>query len=373
MTRARSTFGRWPIPLLLVAALAAGCATTRRGYPQELRWPFAPEKARIKFVREFKSEADLETSWGRRLARVFIPASPDAVIAQPTGLALSTDEKTLFVACASAGKVLAVDLVGGKISLAANVEGNRPLVPTDVAVDGNDNLYVSDSKGNAVWVFGPKGEFVRRIAHEKIDFPTMIAVDRTRQVLYVVTNVLQKSPAHRVEVFSLKGEPIRTIGKRGPNAGEFNFPTHATVGPDGRLYVVDMLNFRVQVFDPEGNPAGAFGAIGANEIGFFEKAKGIALDSFGNIYVTDSQTGWVQMFNPRFQPLMAFAARSPLPGYFSLPTDIAISSDNRIYVADFGDGRVNEYKLVNTTAEDSFLSPGSPSAAPNSTTPTPTP
>jgi hypothetical protein len=37
------------------------------------------------------------------------------------------------------------------------------------------------------------------------------------------------------------------------------------------------------------------------------------------------------------------------------PTAIAISSKNTIWVADLFASRVNEYQLINTTAEDSFL------------------
>jgi DNA-binding beta-propeller fold protein YncE len=274
-------------------------------------------------------------------------------VKQPTGLALTPDEQHLYIACASAGRVLRADLANGKLDLAATVEGRSPTGPLAVAVDAAGNLFVSDPPTNAVWVYGPDGKFLRRIT-ESLERPTGIAIDRRRQLLYVVAGVSGKSQHHRVEVFSLAGKHLRTIGTRGHAPGAFNFPVNVGVAPDGNLHVVDMLNFRVQVFDPDGQLVGLFGTVGAGQPGTFDKAKSVAFDTFGNVYVVDGQQGIVQLFNPRHQPLMAFGGRLRLPGYLISPTGIAISSRNTVYVADFFQGLVNEYQLVNTTADDAF-------------------
>ncbi len=122
------------------------------------------------------------------------------------------------------------------------------------------------------------------------------------------------------------------------------------------LVVSDMLNFRVQEFDPEGNLVSFFGGPGQAP-GSFDKAKGLAFDAFGNIYVVDSQLAIVQIFNSRHQVLMGFGGRLEKLGYMLLPTAIAIDSKNTIYVADFAGRCISEYQLVNTTPEDSFRRP----------------
>lgn len=338
---------------LLFASLA-GCATAPRGPAQEVQWPLPPDKPRVKWLHAVKDEGDLERGLLTKLGRIFVPASPDAKILQPTGLAFSTDEKRLYVSSGSQSKVVVVDLTTGTIRPVADAEGRRPSAPTTVAVDAADNLFVADPKGNSIWVYGPDGDFLRRISHDKLEHPTTIAIDRKAQVIYAVCGVLQKSQSHRVEVFSLKGEHLRTIGTRGAGPGEFNFPGYLAVAPDGNLFVVDTLNFRVQIIDPEGKPMATFGSIGAGLPGTFDKAKGIAFDTFGNVYVADSQQGYVQIFNPNYQPLMAFGGRVKLPGYMAVPTAVAIDSRNRIYVADYGRSEVNVYQLVNTTAEDAY-------------------
>jgi hypothetical protein len=50
--------------------------------------------------------------------------------------------------------------------------------------------------------------------------------------------------------------------KQGVEAGEFNFPPTLSVGRQRRLYVADIVNFRVQVFDRAGTPLKSIGAPG---------------------------------------------------------------------------------------------------------------
>lgn len=347
-----STAPRRPLLAALALAALAGCAGPRP--VPDLRWPLPPDEPRIKFVRSFASEFDLEVSTGRKIARVFVPPDPADVVGNVTGLALSPDENRLYVACATSSRVLRVDLAAGRLERVANQEGYRPASPSGVALDAEENLYVADRAGEVLVYSAEGARFLRRFGRGKLDRPTALALDRKRQLLYVSDGSQVKSQNHRVEVYSLAGEHLRTIGTRGATPGQFNFPTGLAVAPDGRLFVVDMLNFRVQVFDAEGGLLGMFGSIGAGNPGTFDKAKAVALDGFGNLYVVDGQQGYVQLFNPRFQPLMAFGGRADLPGYMWVPNSIVIDSRNTIYVGDFARRAVSQYQLINTTAEDSF-------------------
>lgn len=351
---------RTPSPLrrhltLLAALAVAGCASTANRPDDEIRWPLPPEVARVKFVRTIRSDDDLRASAFRRVVRALVEDRGAGVVDQPTGLALSVDEKVLYVASPTASPVLAIDLAEGRIRKFADGSDARPRSPYGIAVDAEDNVYLSESASNAVRVFARDGKPLRRIT-EKVERPTGIAVDRRRQLLYVVSGASRESGHHRVEVFSLAGKHLRTIGTRGESAGEFNFPTHLAVAKDGTLFVADMLNFRVQEFDPEGNLVGMFGAPGKGP-GLFDKVKGISFDAFGNVYVVDGEQAIVQIFNARHQVLMGFGGRLQQPGYFLVPTAIAIDSKNTIYVADYAGRFVNEYQLVNTTAEDSNPEP----------------
>jgi sugar lactone lactonase YvrE len=332
--------------LLVAAAFAGGCAATQR---EHFVWPPPPEKARVEYVRSIQSAGDLDPGFWRRLLQILIPSDVGA-LKSPTGLALSPDGKRLYVACGSASRIVRIDLAQGTLTHVTASTKPHPGSMVSVAVDDAENLYVSDRSSNAIVVLDRDGRFLRKFGGDTLKIPTQLAIDRKAQLLYVLSGATSAQNEHSVEVFSLKGEHLRTIGKRGGAQGDFNFPTYLAVAPDGLLYVSDMLNFRVQVFDREGKFQSAFGTLGTGGAGAFDKIKGLAFDSFGNIYVADAQQG-VHVLNPSRQPLLMFGG-APL---INTPNAIAVTPDNHIFVSDFGLNRIHELRLVNTAAEDSFL------------------
>jgi DNA-binding beta-propeller fold protein YncE len=344
--------------LLVAAACAALSACAGQQKPQaDVVWPLPPDMPRVKHVRSFGSNDDLASGTFAALGRAFLPSASEAVVAQPTGLALSPDERTLYVASNSAGRVLTVDLEKWSMRLMSFPDENRPAGPFGVATDAEGRLYVTDHLANVVRVYSPEGKSLLKFGELQLQRPTGIAIDRRRGLVYVTAGAGSESKHHRVEVFTLQGKYVRTIGTRGNDPGQFNFPANLAVSKDGSLFVVDMLNFRVQVFDPEGVLVTSFGRIGDGQPGTFDKAKSVGFDSFGNIYVVDSQQGYVQIFNDKFQPLMAFSGRARARGYMAMPTAIAISSQNTIFVADFGGAAVHQFQLINTSAADSYAPP----------------
>ncbi|HSN15565.1 MAG TPA: SMP-30/gluconolactonase/LRE family protein [Anaeromyxobacteraceae bacterium] len=328
------------------ASLAGGCAGAR---PRDhFVWPPPPEKARVEYVRSIQSAGDLDPGFWRRFLQILIPSDVGA-LKSPTGLALSPDGKRLYVACGSSSRIVRVDLAQGTLTHVTASTKPHPGSMVSVAVDDAENLYVSDRSSNSVVVLDRDGRFLRKFGGETLKIPTQLAIDRKAQLLYVISGATSAQSEHSVEVFSLKGEHLRTIGKRGGDQGNFNFPTYLSVGPDGLLYVADMLNFRVQIFDREGKFQSSFGQIGTGGAGAFDKIKGLAFDSFGNLYVVDAQQG-VHVLNPARQPLLMFGG-APL---INTPNAIAVTPDNHIFVSDFGLNRIHELKLVNTTADDSL-------------------
>jgi sugar lactone lactonase YvrE len=324
-------------------------------------WPKAPETARFEHVRSFYSNDQLNPGFWRRFLAALLPHGNPTLTKSPLGLAFSPDERYLYVACGVKGGVVAFDRQKEVMAQLITDADHLPKLAHGVATDAKGDLYVSDRDGGAILVFDAGGRHQRDITWAGMMDPAAMAIDRKGQVLYVLAGGTSNNPAHRIEVFSLKGEHLRTLGKTGEGPGEFYFPSALLVGADGNLFVVDMLNTRVQLLDPEGRQLASFGQAGTGLPGYFDKPKGIAADAFGNLYVADSMQG-VHVFNPRYQALMAFG--QPLIG---TPGAIAIDSKNRIYVADFKLNLVHEFQLVNTTAEDSY----GPSAAPAGPSPTP--
>ncbi len=332
---------------LLALAVVTGCAGTQKT-SQRIVWPFPPDPPRIQYVRTLSNTADVESGFRRFWTQ--ISGKGSLGVFNPSSVALSPDERRLYVACVTVG-VVVFDFEKGTVERAANSGGRKPKAPWSVAVDGNGNLYVGDQVERVVWVYSADGTFLRQIGNGMFVRPAGLAFDRKRQLLYVVDGSNGASRDHRVEVFAPDGRHLRTIGTRGEGPGELNFPSYAAVAPDGKLYVADTGNFRIAVFDPEGAFVTTMGAVGDGP-GQFGKVKGMAFDAFGNLYVVDGQFGLVQMFNRDLRPLMFFGGPFEHPAFMKSPNGIAIDSKNNIYVSDYMFNHVNQYALVNTKGAD---------------------
>lgn len=340
--------------LTLAGALGAGCATTRE---KPAAWPPPPEKARVVHVRFFRTPDDLDPGFGRKLLDALLPRDSSAAVQSPVALALSPDERYLYVGGGITTRFVRVDLKNRTMSRFVRSSDQAPSSVFGIATDAEGNVYASDWRGSIVLVYDKEGRFLRKIGQGKVEVPTGIAVDRRGQQLYVVCGGTSQNVDHRIEVFSLKGQHLRTMGKRGEAPGEFNFPGGIVVRPDGTLWVADKLNFRIQVFDSTGNLVEQFGEIGRGMAGTFDKIRGLSFDTFGNIYIVDTMQG-VHILNPKHQPLMLFAQ----PGFTGSPNAVLVDSKNRIFVSDYGSNGIHEFQLVNTTAADSYAPADTPSA-----------
>ncbi len=359
----RARLRRAALLAALASVVSAGCASQQK--KAKVVWPPPPEKARIEFVRAIREKSDLGPGFWRRASGAVLPRDTGSQIVSPSGLALSPDERRVYVTLGGRGRVAVIDRDASSISTLPTKTMTHSV---GIAVDADENVYVADRLANAVFVYDRKGGFLRQIGTDVLADPTAIAIDRPAQQLYVLSGADSSKNDHRIEVFALSGKHIRTMGNRGHGPGEFNFPSALCVAPDGSLFVSDMLNFRVQQFDRTGQLVGSFGQLGTGMPGSFDKIKGIAFDAFGNIYVVDSMQG-VHIFNPAHQPLMFFAG----PPAMGTPGPIVIDSKNRIFVADYSMHAVHEFQLVNTTAADSYDGSVPPPAAPSPAPATPSP
>jgi DNA-binding beta-propeller fold protein YncE len=139
--------------------------------------------------------------------------------------------------------------------------------------------------------------------------------------------------APRPEATPLPDVRLRDAG-RGSAAGQFADPRGVAVGADGRVYVADTGNHRVQVFAADGRLTGVFGEHGATP-GDFDEPSDIAVDAEGAVHVVDTWNNRVQKLDVSGFPLAYYA---PPQGFFG-PRGIAIA-DGKVYVTDTGGHRI---------------------------------
>lgn len=339
-----------------IAVVIAGCASAPPATKEvKMVWPPPPLETRIQFVRTISSEKDLtsDTTFSENLAAFLTGEKlPSGRIAEPVGLAVSDDGDRLYVADMMQQAVFAFDFRNKKFTKLGEVG-----VPSGIALDAKENVYVVDTSRKSISVFGRDGKPLNEFTDPSLERPNGLAIDKARGRMYVVDTGSRDAKEHNVKIFDLDGKKIGAIGGApGGGLGQFSYPTYVAVDAQGNVYVSDTLNARVQKFDPDGKFVTAFGQLGTNW-GEFDKPKGVAVDSFGNVYVADSGWSNVQIFNPKGQILLFFGGRGPVPGMLKNPLAVAVDSKNRIYVGDYLNHRIGVYELVNTKAGDSFLSP----------------
>jgi DNA-binding beta-propeller fold protein YncE len=221
-------------------------------------------------------------------------------------------------------------------------EKDAMLAPQCVALDAQDNIYVTDSESGKIFVFDPSGKYRRAIGSLKggegyFKRPTGIAVDSGAKRIYV-TDTLRD----QIFVLDMQGHVMQTIGKRGNGSGEFYYPTELHLD-NNNLLVVDAMNFRVQWFDRNGIAEGSMGQIGDTPGQMF-RPKGVAVDSEDHLYVVDGLSGMVQVFDREGRLLYFFGKRGVALGEFQLPTGLFIDRDDRVFVVDSFNRRVQVFR-----------------------------
>jgi len=86
-------------------------------------------------------------------------------------------------------------------------------------------------------------------------------------------------------------------------------PRDIEIDARGWIYVVDGGNFRLQVFDNNGELVRQVDALGA-QYGDFARPKSVAVDEDGNIYVSDAAHGNFHIFDAEGQLLLFVGSRS---------------------------------------------------------------
>lgn len=323
--------------LLLISALPS-CTTT-----EEVKefvapvWPKPPDLPRFQYELTLKSEKSIYRSAMKDVFKKTLTSAPDAPrikMAKPFDVAARKGR--IIISDTVMRSVYIFDVPRQTVLMFGSKGKGKLGKPLGVDIDDSPFYYVVDASIQRVMVFDDTGHFIKYIGTaEDFDKPTDVAVTSDGQRIYVIDAGGIDSRNHRVIAFNYEGEKLFTIGTRGNADGEFNLPTHGTVGKNGNLYVLDTGNFRVQVFDDTGKFLRSWGGIGRG-FGQLARPRGIATDDDGNVYVTDTKFGNFQIFNPEGELLLAIGSHSILdkPGGFALIAGIAVDETHRIYAVD---------------------------------------
>ena len=343
--RIKCTVNLTTVILLAVSLASEGCFNKPVEEKRPLSavvWPTAPEIPRIRFLRIISKPEDLEIHAG--IFRRFIKALTGKVnksIVAPYGLETDSSGR-LYVVDTGLKTIHVFDAVKNAYH-SFPTEKTSFTSPIDIAVDDRRGfIYVSDSTQRVVKIFRIAGKtFEKEIGKGVFERPTGIAINEKTSELLVVDTLSAKVLRYNLNGLYLKGK----FGGNGTEAGKFHYPTNIFVAENGNIFVSDSLNFRIQVFTPQGEFLSTFGSAGDSP-GYFSRPRGVAADSEGNIYVVDAIFDNIQIFDQNGSLLMAFGGPGNGYGQFWLPAGIYIDKNDTIYVSDYHNKRVQVFQYL---------------------------
>ena len=346
--------------VLALAACAPAPQAPEKG-PAEaapLVFPSPPDPPRFVYERTLYGSASVAVEENSKLRQLLTGEGPKGGEGLGKPYAVAVFRGRVFVSDTVQRYVSVFDFPNRRFYRIGDEGPGQLTKPLGLDVDRAGNLYVADSSAKSIVVFDGNGKFLRRIGGAKwFTRLASVTVDPKGDRMYVVDIGGVSSKDHRVRVFNpTDGRHLFDFGVRGSGPGEFNFPYDVAVGKEGRLYVVDSGNFRIQIFDHDGRYLKSFGAAG-RQPGSFARPKEIAADADGNVYVVDAAFGNFQIFDPEGELLMFIGQRDERdgPARYMLPSGIHVDEDGRVYFVDQWFKKVDIFRPARLKPEQGYL------------------
>jgi len=209
---------------------------------------------------------------GKRRIRYFKPVG-EATLGTPINIAVDTDGMR-YVTDTKRDQVLVFKEETYVGALGARDE----MKPAGVALT-KERIYITDLKNHCVRVYNKASRellftFPKAGDDEKSKLfaPTNVAIDKQGQVCVSDTG------GFFVNVYQADGKYVRTMGEQGLSPGKFSLPKGVAVDHEGRSYVVDANTQVIQLFGPDGRILMYFGDPAQSGGGTTSLPAGIALD-----------------------------------------------------------------------------------------------
>ena len=207
-----------------------------------------------------------------------------------------------------------------------------------VATDSHDQVYVFQRKDPPVVVFDRNGMYQRCWG---------IGAFANPHGIYIADDVVYLTDREDSVclTYTLDGKPLQVLGRRGAHsdtgcdkpgelvphaAGPFNYPTEMVPAPSGDLYVTDgYRNARVHRFAADGHLRASWGQGGKTAPSHFHLPHSLIVDQDNRVYVCDRENNRIQVFAADGQFITMWTE-------LRRPLDISMDRDGILYISEGG-------------------------------------
>jgi len=142
----------------------------------------------------------------------------------------------------------------------------------------------------------------------------------------------------RIQVLTLDGKFIFSLGGFGGEDGKFFYPVDVCVDSNMAIYVLDSDKGVVFKFGPKGDYQGYLG--GGDRDERLLRPLGIAIGRSGELIVTDTERHRLRVYDRLSNSYTTIGGFGSTAGFFNRPSDCFVSTDGFVYVVDTGNRRI---------------------------------
>ena len=199
-----------------------------------------------------------------------------------------------------------------------------------VAFLDEQTIVVSDYNKQNLKILTTKGELLRIIDRGSSTFgPCGVTVSPDGHI-YVCD-----AAYHCICVFDVKGKSLFSFGSRGSGDECFDWPRDLCFASDGLLYITDVDNSRIGVYDKDGKFIRKF----------LTTCEPTCIDATdcGHLIVSSVSSHEVMIYTTGGEWICVFGGYGSALGQFYAPSDVSVDGDGWIYLADLYKCRIQVF------------------------------
>ncbi|MBI3119907.1 MAG: SMP-30/gluconolactonase/LRE family protein [Candidatus Hydrogenedentes bacterium] len=216
--------------------------------------------------------------------------------------------------------------------------------PTGITFPTGDRIVIADTHYSRILEYTRDAQLAHQwgaygSGPDQFIYPTDAECDAAGN--YYISEYGQD--AERIHVFDRDRQFIRQWGAAGSATGSFNRVMALALAPDGRLYVADTANHRVQCFQCDGTFVRTIGADTADTS--MKYPHDLALAPDGTLLVAEYGAHRVSRYRSDGALLAAYGEPGRGPGQLHGPRGVAVSPADQVFVADTDNHRIQSFFL----------------------------